>query len=104
MLEAAGGWYQTRYGVELDPETEICSPAGVPGGTGPYCAVHRGRGDVVLVPDPCYPVFGDGPQIAGARLHLHASEGRENGYIIRLDEIPEGGRGQEGQTYGGVLS
>ena len=25
MLEAAGGWYQTRYGVELDPETEICS-------------------------------------------------------------------------------
>mgnify|MGYP002226729219 CR=1 FL=1 len=25
MLEAAGGWYSTRYGVELDPETEICS-------------------------------------------------------------------------------
>lgn len=28
MLEAAGGWYQTRYGVELDPETEICSLLG----------------------------------------------------------------------------
>ena len=27
------------------------------------------EGDMVLVPDPCYPVFGDGPQIAGANLY-----------------------------------
>ena len=46
------------------------------------------EGDVVLVPDPCYPVFGDGPQIAGARLH-YMPQRKENGYIIRLDEIPE---------------
>jgi len=40
------------------------------------------------VPDPCYPVFGDGPRIAGAKLH-YMPQRRENGYLIDLDEIPE---------------
>lgn len=69
MLEAAGGWYQTRYGVELDPETEICSLLGSQEGLAHIALSIVDEGDVVLVPDPCYPVFGDGPQIAGARLH-----------------------------------
>ena len=45
-------------------------------------------GDVVLVPDPCYPIFGDGPTIAGAELYpmtLH----KEKDYLIDFDEIPE---------------
>lgn len=88
MLEAAGGWYQTRYGVELDPETEICSLLGSQEGLAHIALSIVDEGDVVLVPDPCYPVFGDGPQIAGARLH-YMPQRKENGYIIRLDEIPE---------------
>ena len=46
------------------------------------------EGDLVLVPSPCYPVFGDGPRIAGARI-WSMEQKRENGYVIRLDEIPE---------------
>ena len=63
MLEAAGGWYQTRYGVELDPETEICSLLGSQEGLAHIALSIVDEGDVVLVPDPCYPVFGDGPAL-----------------------------------------
>ena len=99
LLEAVRGWYNIRYGVELDSETEICSLLGSQEGLAHIALSIVDEGDVVLVPDPCYPVFGDGPQIAGARLH-YMPQRKENGYIIRLDEI----RGQEGQAYGGVLS
>ena len=102
LLEAVRGWYNIRYGVELDSETEICSLLGSQEGLAHIALSIVDEGDVVLVPDPCYPVFGDGPQIAGARLH-YMPQRKENGYIIRLDEIPED-VGQEGQAYGGVLS
>ena len=41
-----------------------------------------------MVPDPCYPVFGDGPQIAGAELYYMPLK-KENDYIIQLQDIPE---------------
>ena len=46
------------------------------------------EGDLVLVPDPCYPVFADGPRLAGAELY-YMPQKKENGYIIQLSEIPE---------------
>ena len=46
------------------------------------------EGDIVMVPDPCYPVFGDGPQIAGAELYYMPLK-KENDYIIQLQDIPE---------------
>ncbi|MFQ8842134.1 MAG: aminotransferase class I/II-fold pyridoxal phosphate-dependent enzyme [Clostridium fessum] len=45
------------------------------------------EGDVVLVPDPCYPVFADGPSLAGAELY-YMPQREENHYIIDLKEIP----------------
>ena len=43
---------------------------------------------MVLVPDPCYPVFADGPSLAGAELY-YMPQREENHYIIDLKEIPE---------------
>ena len=88
LLEAVSGWYGRRYGVELDPETQVCSLLGSQEGLAHIALSIVDEGDVVLVPDPCYPVFGDGPQIAGAELY-YMPQKKENGYIIRLDEIPE---------------
>ena len=45
-------------------------------------------GDVVLAPDPCYPVFADGPRIAGAAI-WYMPQKKENGWVIRLSDIPE---------------
>ena len=88
LLEAAAGWYARGYGVTLDPDTEICSVLGSQEGLAHIALSVIDEGDLVLVPSPCYPVFGDGPRIAGARI-WSMEQKRENGYVIRLDEIPE---------------
>ena len=88
LLDAVSGWYRKRYGVVLDPDREICSLLGSQEGLAHIALTMVDEGDMVLVPDPCYPVFGDGPQIAGANLY-YMPQKKENGYMIRLDEIPE---------------
>lgn len=88
LLDAVAEWYQRRYDVKLDAGTEICSLLGSQEGLAHIAMTVVDQGDVVLVPDPCYPVFGDGPLLAGAELY-YMPQKRENGYVIQLSEIPE---------------
>lgn len=88
LLEAVAQWYRRRYGVELDPETEICSLLGSQEGLAHIAMSIVDEGELVLVPDPCYPVFADGPLLAGAELY-YMPQKEENGYIIQLSDIPE---------------
>lgn len=88
LLEAVSGWYERRYGVELDPETEICSLLGSQEGLSHIAMSVIDEGDVVLVPDPCYPVFADGPSLAGASLY-YMPQKKEHDYLIQFQDIPE---------------
>lgn len=88
MLEAVAQWYQRRYQVELDPATEICSLLGSQDGLAHIALSILDPGDVMLVPDPCYPIFADGPRIAGAELY-YMPQKKENNYVIQLQDIPE---------------
>lgn len=81
LLDAVAAWYDRRYGVKLDPQTEICSLLGSQEGLAHIALSIVDEGDIVLVPDPCYPVFGDGPRIAGATLY-YMPQKKENGYVI----------------------
>jgi LL-diaminopimelate aminotransferase len=87
LLDAVSSWYDTRYGVRLDPKTEICSLLGSQEGLAHIALSIVDEGDVVLVPDPCYPVFADGPLLAGAELY-YMPQKKENGYVIQLQDIP----------------
>lgn len=88
LLEAVSAWYDRRYGVTIDPKTEVCSLLGSQEGLAHIALSIVDDGDLVLVPDPCYPVFADGPLLAGAELY-YMPQKKENGYVIKLDEIPE---------------
>lgn len=88
LQDAASAWYARRYGVEIDPRTEVTSLLGSQEGLAHIGLAFADEGDVIMVPDPCYPVFGDGPLIAGARLH-YMPQRAENGFVIDLKEIPE---------------
>lgn len=88
LREAVATWYERRYGVTLDPMHEVISLLGSQEGLSHISLAVADEGDVVLVPDPCYPAFADGPRIAGAELYFMPQR-PENGYIIDLDEIPE---------------
>ncbi len=88
LQDAVAAWYARRYGVALDPRTEISSLLGSQEGLAHIALTVADEGDYILVPDPCYPVFGDGPLIAGAKLHYMPMR-RENNFIIDFREIPE---------------
>lgn len=88
LLDAVAQWYERRYGVLLDPELEICSLLGSQEGLAHIAMTMIDEGDIVLVPDPCYPVFGDGPRLAGASLY-YMPQKKEQNYVIQLKDIPE---------------
>jgi LL-diaminopimelate aminotransferase len=85
--EAACAFYERRFGVALDPETEVIPALG-----GKECVYHVNfafldQGDVALASDPGYPVYTGGPLLAGAEpvlLPLRA----ERGFAPDLDAIP----------------
>ncbi len=88
LKEAVALWYRRRYQVELDPDTEIVSLLGSQDGLAHIALSILDEGDLMLAPDPCYPVFADGPRIAGAELYFMPQR-KEKGYVIDLSEIPE---------------
>lgn len=61
-------WYQRRFNVDLNPETEAITVMGSKEGLAHLALVTLDAGDVVLVPSPCYPIHLYGNIIAGARV------------------------------------
>src|SRR5881392_361784 len=61
-------WYQRRWGIEFDPETEAIVTIGSKEGIAHLALATLGRGDTVLVPNPSYPIHIYGPVIAGADI------------------------------------
>lgn len=88
LHEAVSVWYKRRYQVDIDPDSEVVSLLGSQEGLSHIGLTLVDPGDVVLVPDPCYPIFGDGPVIAGAELHYMPLK-KENDYLIDFDAIPK---------------
>lgn len=62
---AITNWYRNRYDVDLDPETEAVVTIGAKEGIGHLVLATLGPGDVVLVPDPAYPIHAYSVVIAG---------------------------------------
>lgn len=88
LLRAVADWYKRRYGVTLDPATQITSVLGSQEGLSHIGLSILDEGDVVLLPEPCYPVFADGAALAGGELHYMPLL-EEKDYIIDLAAIPE---------------
>lgn len=87
LVEAVQNWYQRRYGVALDPE-EIMSVNGSQEGIAHVALPLCDPGDVVLCPNPGYPIFEMGPWLCGAEIAYYDLH-EEDHYLPDLDAIPE---------------
>jgi len=65
LREAIGGWYKRRYDVDIDPETEAVVTIGAKEGLSHLVLVLISPGDVVLSPNPTYPIHPYSAIIAG---------------------------------------
>ena len=68
LRKAICHWYKTRFDVDLDPETEAIVTIGSKEGLAHLALATLGPGDIVLVPNPAYPIHPYGVVIAGADL------------------------------------
>ncbi|MCH8196029.1 MAG: LL-diaminopimelate aminotransferase [Chloroflexi bacterium] len=86
--KAIAGWYHRRFGVTLDPDTEVLPLIGAKEGIAHMSLCFIDPGDVALVPDPGYPVYSIGTLFAGGESHWMPLL-EENGWLPDLDAIPE---------------
>lgn len=70
LREALSGFYSTRFGVEIDAETEVIPAIGAKECIYNLCFAFLDPGDVALASDPGYPVYTAGPILAGAQVEL----------------------------------
>lgn len=85
--EAVSTFYKRRFNVDVDPNNEVLGLIGSKEGLFDLPIVLINHGDVVLVPDPGYPVYTAGAELAGAEIH-YVSLSAENNYILDFDSIP----------------
>ncbi|MGD8600217.1 MAG: aminotransferase class I/II-fold pyridoxal phosphate-dependent enzyme [Gemmatimonadota bacterium] len=86
--EAIAAWMGRRFGVEVDPATEVLPLIGSKEGIAHLPFAYVGPGDVAIIPDPGYRAYLGGVTLAGGDPYL-ARLGPENDFLIALGEVPE---------------
>jgi LL-diaminopimelate aminotransferase len=85
--EAVAGFYAHRFGVGIDPETEVIPVLGGKEAVAHVALACLDPGDVALAPDPGYPPYTSGPVFAGAEVH-YLPLAAEHAFMPQLDAIP----------------
>ena len=85
--EAVAGYYQQRFGVTLDPETEVLPLLGSKEGIVNLALAYIGTGDIALVPDIGYPSYSAGAHLAGGSSVLFHVDPAQ-GYLPDFATIP----------------
>ena len=88
LRQAMAAWYQRRFGVTLDPNTEILPLIGSKEGIGHMAFCLLDSGDVALVPDPAYPVYAVSAKLAGGEPYFLPLK-EERDFLPDLDSIPQ---------------
>jgi LL-diaminopimelate aminotransferase len=85
--QAVADWYDRRFGVSLDPKTEVHALMGSQDGLAHLALALIDPGDYVLVPDPGYPIYAVSIHLAGGKLYPMPLRA-ENGFLPDFDAIP----------------
>ncbi|MBN1586985.1 MAG: LL-diaminopimelate aminotransferase [Candidatus Omnitrophica bacterium] len=88
LRRGIAGWMQQRYGVELNPQTEILPLIGSKEGISHLAWALLNPGDAALVPDPGYPLYANTTILAGAEP-IAVPLKIENAFLPELDKIPD---------------
>jgi LL-diaminopimelate aminotransferase len=86
--EAIAGWYDKRFGVHVDPESEVLPLIGSKEGIAKFFLSYMDPGDIAIVTSPCYPAYIGAVGISDGSLYeLGLSE--HSGFHPDVESIPE---------------
>ena len=80
-------FYNDRFGVKLDPATEVINLIGAKEGIAQTALCFIDPGDISISPDPAYPVYEIGTMFAGGTTHFVTLK-ESNGYLVDFADIP----------------
>ena len=86
--KAVADWYKARFNVALNPENEVCALIGSKEGIGHMHLAFVNPGDVVLIPEPGYPVYNTGTIFTDGQPYFMPLL-EKNGFLPDLNVIPE---------------
>ncbi len=85
--QAAANWYEQKFGIAVDPETEVLPLIGSQEGTAHLPLAVLNPGDYALLLDPGYPSHAGGVYLAGGQIYPMPLRA-ENGFLPVFEEIP----------------
>jgi len=86
FLAATAGFLADRFGIEVDGARQIVALSGSKEGIAQTLQAYCGAGDVALVPDIYYPVYGRAPLLGGGSVHLLRAAAPS--FLPDLDDVP----------------
>lgn len=86
--QASADWMKARFGVDIDPDTEVLANIGSKEAIAHVFFAYVDAGDVTLCPDPGYPVYQNATILAGGEPYSMPLL-KENGFLPVFDKIPE---------------
>jgi len=84
---SAADWYARRFGPQFDPQREVCALIGSKEGIANFSTAVVDPGDIVLIPDPGYPVYYSGCVFNGGEPYFLVLR-KESGFLPDLDAVP----------------
>ena len=85
--KAAADWYNRKFGIAVDPDTEVLPLIGSKEGTAHLPLAVLNPGDVALLQDPGYPSHAGGVYLASGQIYPMPLLA-ENGFLPKFEEIP----------------
>lgn len=86
--QTVADWYAYRFGVDLRAEDEVLSLMGSQDGLAHLAQGWIDEGDMVLIPDPGYPIYAASVTLAGGEIYPMPLK-EENHFLPMLDQIPQ---------------
>ena len=78
--------YERKWGVELDPNTEVIATIGSKEGFSHMCLALMGPGDIAVVPDPAFQIHTTAVVLAGGSVYL-VPMGNDDAFLARIDDV-----------------
>lgn len=92
LREAVADWYRRRYGLDVDPDTQVCITIGSKEGIFNIAQAFVDPGQTIIAPSPGYPVYSGAATVFNDARCVKVPLRAEKGWLLDVDECPEGAR------------
>ena len=87
--DSVAKWFEQRFGVKINPDTQVCSLIGSKEGIANFTRAILNPGDKILCPNPSYPVYRQAASILNDNVSVEVMLESKNGFKPSMEEIVE---------------